>query len=809
MLKSQLSLIAFMLITVSISAQNKVVLIDPANYNQLKKEHKLDPKVIYKSSVKTDENEAIFHPSKQEIAKSQFSVNSSTSCSCLVPLDGTFTKADFSLGVTPGIAPDYRCDDAFTPSKNLPFPFIFYGTTYTSCFININGNISFVNGNSSFSAGGFPAGNASNLDTIMIAPFWGDVDTRDLGSGLVYYKIAPTYMIVKWENVGYFSQHSDKKSTFQLIISNGTDPIIPNGNNIAFCYGDMQWTTGDASNGSGGFGGIPATVGVNKGDGISFIQMGRFDQAGSAYDGPYGNSDGVDWLDNQSFYFNASSSTNFPPIATTFGGCGDTIKICAFSDTAIVGEVFLAPENNQTLTLSASAPTLGGNLTVINNTSQNGSGSIGVQIIGSVGLAGFHNLTLTATDNGTPVQTTTINLVVEIVNIPTPAPALSISPVPACGVNPTITLTNCNQFDAVVWSTNAGGCSITVSTSDTFYVSVNKNGCYKTSFIPVVIFPKPTPTINGPLQYCNGTGVNLNCPQPSSGAAYQSFSWDSGISTNDTLLHALVGPHTVTVTDANGCTGSKSVTVTTIVPVANIVSPSPFCPGKSTVLVATGSSTTPVTYQWLPGGASGTTLMVNTAGTYSVIITDANGCKDTASVAVTAYPQPHAQFMYSPSTDLMPGTIIQFTDQSTVAAPATINSYLWDFGDTSNYASVLQNPQYFYTYGGQFPATLVVTSSNGCKDSVTMIIDIIYPITFPNIVTNNNDNINEFLEFKNLTYYSNNKLSVYDRWGKRLYESANYKNEWKPADLTDGTYYYILEVPERHIKQDGFFQLIK
>jgi hypothetical protein len=67
-----------------------------------------------------------------------------------------------------------------------------------------------------------------------------------------------------------------------------TDPMLPNGNNVAFCYGDMQWTTGSASQGgTGGFGGVPSTVGVNKGDGTNFIQIGRFDASQvHAYDGP-------------------------------------------------------------------------------------------------------------------------------------------------------------------------------------------------------------------------------------------------------------------------------------------------------------------------------------------------------------------------------------------------------------------------------------------------------------------------------------------------------------------------------------------
>ena len=83
-----------------------------------------------------------------------------------------------------------------------------------------------------------------------------------------------------------------------MIITDGVDPLIPGGN-VSFCYGDMQWTTGDASGGAGGFGGNAATVGANLGDGSNYIQFGRFDSAGYAYDGPYNLNDGVDWKNYQ------------------------------------------------------------------------------------------------------------------------------------------------------------------------------------------------------------------------------------------------------------------------------------------------------------------------------------------------------------------------------------------------------------------------------------------------------------------------------------------------------------------------------
>lgn len=207
--------------------------------------------------------------------------------SLFVPLDGSFT------------GPLGACDDCSFGPFALPFTFCFYGDDHTEFYLNNNGNISFHVPYSTFSSTGFPVPVIN-----MIAPFWADVDTRS-GLGGVYYKIEPTRVTIIWDNTGYFSIQGDKRNTFELIITDGNDPLIGVGNNVAFSYGDMQWTTGSASGGSGGFGGTPATVGVNAGDGVKYALVGRFDHAGSDYDGPGGANDGVSYLDGKYFAFDA------------------------------------------------------------------------------------------------------------------------------------------------------------------------------------------------------------------------------------------------------------------------------------------------------------------------------------------------------------------------------------------------------------------------------------------------------------------------------------------------------------------------
>jgi gliding motility-associated-like protein len=363
-------------------------------------------------------------------------------CNCMIPVDTSFQIVPF-IGYTP---PEYRNDDASTTQINLPFNFCFYGQTMNSCYINNNGNISFGAAYATFSANPFPDPNF-----IMIAPFWGDVDTRDAVSGLVYYKVTPSYMIIRWQTVGYYSFHSDLLNDFQLIITDGTDPILPSGNNVNFCYGDMEWTTGDASGGQGGFGGTAATVGVNRGNGVDYIQIGQFDQPGTTYDGPFGSPDQVSWLDNQTFYFdvcNNGSGNNLPPIINSAQVC-DTITLCV-GDTTIISANFLSPENGQNTAPSITGSVLG--LTVTSNTTGN-PGVITATLIANAANVGYNTIVLTGTDNGSPSASTSANVIVHIITAPNVN--FSFTPPPPQPAGTTVTFTD-NTAGATTWQWDFG-----------------------------------------------------------------------------------------------------------------------------------------------------------------------------------------------------------------------------------------------------------------------------------------------------------------------------------------------------------------
>ncbi len=166
-------------------------------------------------------------------------------------------------------------DDGSTPVISLltafPHGLNFYRTGsayFTSVYVNNNGNVSFGTPLSAYTPGAFPGAPAP-----IIAPWWGDVDTRSAAAGsltnTVYYDIRPGQFTVTWHMVGYYSEHTNLTNDFQVIITDASATGTAGDFDVEFRYNQCQWTTGDASGGSGGLGGTPAQAGFDAGDGMA------------------------------------------------------------------------------------------------------------------------------------------------------------------------------------------------------------------------------------------------------------------------------------------------------------------------------------------------------------------------------------------------------------------------------------------------------------------------------------------------------------------------------------------------------------
>lgn len=315
-----------------------------------------------------------------------------TNSACFIPSDTSY------------VAVGRNDDGSFGPIA-LPFDFHLYGTVYRQVWINTNGNLTFVAPYSSFSSSGFPS------RTPMVAPFWADVDTRNPASGAIRYKLSSTNLIVTWDSVGYYGNMADKRNTFQAIIGSNTDALLGPGQNVSLRYGDMQWTTGSASSGAGGFGGVPATVGVNNGNSLDYVQVGRFNLNSADYDGPGGAYDGVNYLDGQCFVVNVGNSGNVPPSASNLP-LNNTVSV-ACGQTVTLDPRFLGPEVNQRVSVVVNT---GGLCNTTVTTTDGPTASAHIVLTGSTCNVGTHPLVLTATDNGSPTGVTTVTLNVVVTN---------------------------------------------------------------------------------------------------------------------------------------------------------------------------------------------------------------------------------------------------------------------------------------------------------------------------------------------------------------------------------------------------------
>ncbi len=369
---------------------SRKVLISAEVYRNLKGQGKLNPEANY----------VISHPVKSGVLSPAKAKNSASRSDTLTSPSCGYVS---TIGFQDPWGGDVYFDDsppAGEFSVPIPFDFCFYGTTYNSFIINNNGNITFDASYTTFTSNAFP--NATI--PAMIAPFWGDVDTGSPANplGQVRYDVYSDYAVVSWDSVAVFNQQANLRNSFQLIISNGTSPVLPAGTNIAFIYGEMQWTTGEASGGSNGFGGTPATVGVNRGDGVDYIQLGRFDAEGTNYDGPFGENDQVSFLDEKVFFFNSCIQSgiqaNFAPIAIGAPIC-DTITVCVGSDYSLDFS-FIPVEPGQSVSAELITSAVLG-LSVLPITPSTQCNVVGT-FTGSQSNLGYQTVTFTATDDGIP-----------------------------------------------------------------------------------------------------------------------------------------------------------------------------------------------------------------------------------------------------------------------------------------------------------------------------------------------------------------------------------------------------------------------
>lgn len=323
--------------------------------------------------------------------------------------------------------------------------------------------------------------------------------------------------------------------------------------------------------------------------------------------------------------------------------------------------------------------------------------------------------------------------------------------------------------------------TVNPNSTTTFSVVVTNPCGSDTLSATVHIVPPPSILLSGDITLCKGSSATLTA---SGGISYTwspSASLSCNTCPNPTASPTVTTTYTVQATNGR-CTSDTTITVTVVDhPVINLTPPQNICIGNSVTLTASGGGT----YLWSNGATtSSITVSPDSAALYTVIVN--NGCIDSAKTGIT---------VDNPGLIACCNTSIPMGDTVTIHAIGDGN-YSWappNGLSCTNCANPVASPTVTTTY------TVTSVDSNGCEVFRTVTITLeCNDFDVPNVFTPNDDGINDDFVVRILNY-SSYSIIIYDRWGKKVYNSTDPTKYWNGRIngsqylVPDGVYYYIIK----------------
>jgi gliding motility-associated-like protein len=223
-----------------------------------------------------------------------------------------------------------------------------------------------------------------------------------------------------------------------------------------------------------------------------------------------------------------------------------------------------------------------------------------------------------------------------------------------------------------------------------------------------------------------------------------------------------------------------------------------LCNSQPLTITAIGSGgAQPYTYSWSSGQTT-QAISVSPAVTTSYIVTMADPCGTPVAIdTVTVYLPTGGPLALSapPDWDVCDGDIVSLVASSTGGSSPYIYTWVTASGPDSlpniNGTVNVFTP----TASGIF----IVQVQEGCGDIEQDTILVNYrecDVVPPNVFTPNGDGVNDALVFDGLENFPQSQLLIYNRWGNKIYESTDYRNDWNGDGVSDGTNYYILNTSD-------------
>lgn len=324
---------------------------------------------------------------------------------------------------------------------------------------------------------------------------------------------------------------------------------------------------------------------------------------------------------------------------------------------------------------------------------------------------------------------------------------------------------------------------------NTYGILINNcsgQGGYSISFGGTGDFVGPVPAFTVSDTVVCGLGTPVTFINTSTD--YDSLLWHFGNNASidttssespQTVSFSTPGIHTVSLETftANGCDVLAYKIIQVFAPpVVDLGPDTLLCPGESITLNAGNIG---CSYSWTPNGETTQTITTNTTNTYKV---------DVSNVCFTVSDSVMITSLTTPDVSIGADTILCAGDSMELDAGYVTNhtAYMW-FPDGETTQTIM------ISKGGTYAATVTI---RGCV-SGTDSINIAYEdceLMIPNIFSPNSDNINDYFFIKGMERHPNSLLIIYNRWGTKIYETDDYKNDWNASQHSEGVYYYILKI---------------
>ncbi|MCB9224591.1 MAG: gliding motility-associated C-terminal domain-containing protein [Crocinitomicaceae bacterium] len=375
--------------------------------------------------------------------------------------------------------------------------------------------------------------------------------------------------------------------------------------------------------------------------------------------------------------------------------------------------------------------------------------------------------------------------------------------------------------------------SVTPSTTTTFIVTVTDgNNCMDTDDIVVIVNALPSILASADQTICFGESASITA----NGTGISTYNWTSSTGSNlpgqnVTVTPAITTTYTITGTDANNCSAQDSLVINVNdlpqIDTSSIQVTDGNClSGGGTITGITVVGTPSYTYLWSDGlNNVGNTLSIGSLepGTYSLTVTDGNGCENSVDVTV-GYSILSVVDAVNDSVSTYPNTLV------------SVNAYLNDQGDSTTItiinnplhgvATHLGNGEFEYTpdigFIGLDSLTYEICDPicvNNCEQAkIYFTVNDNQDVVIPNGFTPNSDGYNDTFVILHLEQYADNSIVIFNRWGDKVYDAAPYKNDWGGEtvnakmkvmgdQVVDGTYYFILDLGDGSDLINGFIDL--